>query len=649
MGTRPGLKSLRCRVKPILFIDSGAFTAWTKKTNVDIISYTDFCLQNIHIIDYIANLDVIPGEFGKKNLTASEIDYSAKQGWKNYEYMIKRGIPKEKLIHIFHQDEDFKWLERMVDTMPYIGLSPANDRTREEKIMWLDKCMDYVLDEKGFPIVKFHGFAVTSLAIILRYPWFCMTDKHTILTKRGWLGRSEIKKGDYVLTFNNGKSEWKPVQKVHVFDVDNCIIRKYSGRFASEITLNHKWMVKTTRGRENQNTAWEWRETQDFRFLDKIPRSANHNDFPKEKKYSDELIKLVAWVFTDGSVVLSERDKSKTPNVVIYQCQKKHPESVKQIRELLTITNAKWSESITKEESGGDIVSFWISGFVKEQIAQILGVGKNLTFDFILSLTESQCHLFVKEVLKGEGSYCERKKGKTVFDFTHKNKNSLEAFKLACILTGHPISSYEGIDNYEHVLSSNIEYYTPANCTYEDKIHSGKIWCIEVENHTFMTRCGGSYYWTGNSVDSTTWLMTSSQGAILVPVKKGYHWDFTVDPMKIYVTDRTRKEPMHYHNLPKKLRFKVNDWLNEKNYVFGKSEFRIQSLPYTPEENERWVCKKQELITHKKGLIEKRIEDGVSNNYKNRDEINVLYFMELQSRLPRWPWKFQRKDLGFKI
>src|SRR5690606_35907993 len=162
---------------------------------------------------------------------------------------------------------------------------------------------------------------------------------------------------------------------------------------------------------------------------------------------------------TDGSVVLSERDKSKTPNVVIYQCQKKHPESVKQIRELLTITNAKWSESITKEESGGDIVSFWISGFVKEQIAQILGVGKNLTFDFILSLTESQCHLFVKEVLKGEGSYCERKKGKTVFDFTHKNKNSLEAFKLACILTGHPISSYEGIDNYEHVLSSNIEYY----------------------------------------------------------------------------------------------------------------------------------------------------------------------------------------------
>ena len=93
----------------------------------------------------------------------------------------------------------------------------------------------------------------------------------------------------------------------------------------------------------------------------------------------------------------------------------------------------------------------------------------------------------------------------------------------------------------------------------------------------------------------------------------------------------------------------MNDWLNEKNYVFGKSEFRIQSLPYTPEENERWVCKKQELITHKKGLIEKRIEDGVSNNYKNRDEINVLYFMELQSRLPRWPWKFQRKDLGFKI
>ena len=31
--------------------------------------------------------------------------------------------------------------------------------------------MDYVTDKEGYPIIKFHGFAVTSLRLMLKYPW----------------------------------------------------------------------------------------------------------------------------------------------------------------------------------------------------------------------------------------------------------------------------------------------------------------------------------------------------------------------------------------------------------------------------------------------------------------------------------------------
>jgi len=180
-----------------LILDSGAFSAWTKKISINLNNYADFCLQHLPYIDYIVNLDVIPGEFGQKALPLKEIEKSASEGWANYEYMIKRGIPKEKLIHIFHQGEDFKWLEKIVKAMPYIGLSPANDRSTSEKIRWLDNCMKYVCDEKGYPKVKWHGFAVTSFRLMSRYPWFSVDSTSWVMTSR--MG------GVYVPRYRSGK------------------------------------------------------------------------------------------------------------------------------------------------------------------------------------------------------------------------------------------------------------------------------------------------------------------------------------------------------------------------------------------------------------------------------------------------------------
>ena len=171
-----------------LLIDSGAFSAWTqgqgKEINLD--DYIEFCLQYIDIADAVVNLDVIPGRPYKK-ITPDEYEKSAEQGWRNYEKMLAAGISKEKLIHVFHQGEAFKWLQRMVKEIPYIGLSPANDKTPEQKIAWLDQCMEYVTDENGIPLVKFHGFAVTSLEMMLRYPWYSVDS--TTWTVNARLGR----------------------------------------------------------------------------------------------------------------------------------------------------------------------------------------------------------------------------------------------------------------------------------------------------------------------------------------------------------------------------------------------------------------------------------------------------------------------------
>lgn len=187
-----------------LFIDSGAFSAWTQGADIDIDEYCDFVLQHIDIINAVASLDVIPGSWGKTP-TKKQAEESARQGWKNYRYMLKRGVPQDKLVHIFHQGEDFKWLRRMTK-LPYIGLSPANDKTTEQKSQWLDECMRYVVDENGMPVNKWHGFGLTSLKLMLRYPWYSVDSTSWVTTGRmGSIYVPRYRDGQWIYDENSWK------------------------------------------------------------------------------------------------------------------------------------------------------------------------------------------------------------------------------------------------------------------------------------------------------------------------------------------------------------------------------------------------------------------------------------------------------------
>lgn len=154
-----------------MLLDSGAFSAWNRKQVIDLDAYIEFIKEHESEFDYFVNLDCIPGEWGRRP-TREEIEISAAKGYENYHYMLSKGVDKNRLIHVFHQHEDWKWLKKMVEEIPYIGLSPANDSTPVSKRRWLDECMMYTTDSKGYPIVKTHGFAVTSLNLMYRYPWY---------------------------------------------------------------------------------------------------------------------------------------------------------------------------------------------------------------------------------------------------------------------------------------------------------------------------------------------------------------------------------------------------------------------------------------------------------------------------------------------
>jgi hypothetical protein len=157
-----------------LMMDSGAFSVWNRGRSINVEDYTQFCLEHLDVMDYVVSLDVIPGKPNdKRSLTSAAINRACEGGWDNYQYMLQAGIPKEILLPVYHQNDPIEWLEKfMEEGVPYFGISPANDRTSHQRQLWLDTCMEVVCERDGMPMAKFHGFAVTSLKLMFRYPWF---------------------------------------------------------------------------------------------------------------------------------------------------------------------------------------------------------------------------------------------------------------------------------------------------------------------------------------------------------------------------------------------------------------------------------------------------------------------------------------------
>jgi len=187
----------RGECKGHLFIDSGAFSAHTRGAEVDVDAYIEFINSIDEHVYLFAQVDKIPGVF-RQPKTPQQLAEAPELSWKNYLYMRERVKSPNKLLPIFHQGEDYKWLENMLEAtfdgehIPYIGISPANDQPVAEKEKFIDKCFK-IIKSSSNPDVKTHAFGMTSLHLLERYPftsadstsWIMNGANGSIMTKYG--------------------------------------------------------------------------------------------------------------------------------------------------------------------------------------------------------------------------------------------------------------------------------------------------------------------------------------------------------------------------------------------------------------------------------------------------------------------------------
>lgn len=171
-----------CRSK--LFIDSGAFTAHTKGKEVDVDAYINFMNEIDDQVYIFAQVDKIPGVWGQPK-TPEQLAEAPILSWENYLYMVTRVNSPKKLLPIFHQGEDFKYLAQMLEyrypenvkdpscvgqPIDYIGISCNKEVSSGEWIEWFSKAFKMIRDSSN-PNVKTHAFGMTSLRILEQFPF----------------------------------------------------------------------------------------------------------------------------------------------------------------------------------------------------------------------------------------------------------------------------------------------------------------------------------------------------------------------------------------------------------------------------------------------------------------------------------------------
>jgi len=143
-----------------LFLDSGAFSAYTQQTEIDLNNYISFCKENIDKIEVYASLDDIS---------------SYKKSIQNYLRMKKENLNP---IPAFHIGEPIWVLDKYLEYTNYIALGGIAKKAKNIRLRWLDNIFG------KYSNIRFHGFGIQDREILKRYEWHSVDSSSTHVMAR---------------------------------------------------------------------------------------------------------------------------------------------------------------------------------------------------------------------------------------------------------------------------------------------------------------------------------------------------------------------------------------------------------------------------------------------------------------------------------
>jgi UDP-2,3-diacylglucosamine pyrophosphatase LpxH len=325
----------------------------------------------------------------------------------------------------------------------------------------------------------------------------CFDEETEILTKRGWQNIWSICDEDEVGTMNltSDAFEWNPIEDVWRYKEHKTLIKiGMDDRLQIAVTPEHGMIWKTNNDCISNKP---WRLTQAHELLDRaqavIPTSAieiNNTDYP----ISDDLLKLVAWTISEGSICSRGYVRIAQSN--------DHNKYCDELDQLVNNLGIKHSRSLRYKANSTvhgmyrnyDAYRWNISAEGSRQITPYLTSDKILKSDVALGLSQRQRLLFLTELCKGDGSKC----GTDVFrHYYTKNINLKDQVQMLLTLSGFSSNSKMKKGGLWYISFSNTtEKYVSD---FREEEYDGHTWCLTVPNGSLVARRRGWVFITQNT------------------------------------------------------------------------------------------------------------------------------------------------------
>jgi len=206
-----------------IFLDSGAFTAYTKGIEISNKEYIEY-IRKYKLKNY-ASLDVIGDE---------------KKSKENLIEMTNAGL---KPIPAFHYGEKIDYLDWYLQNFNYVALGGVAQMGKDKKglIAWLDKCFSIISVYYRSKKIKIHGFAILSYDLLKRYPFYSVDGT-------SWL--SACKYGN-IVSYNKGiKKNLYSKMYADKYNYKENIIRNIKSYLKMEQDITALW--------ESRGISWKY-------------------------------------------------------------------------------------------------------------------------------------------------------------------------------------------------------------------------------------------------------------------------------------------------------------------------------------------------------------------------------------------------------
>jgi predicted phosphodiesterase len=391
------------------------------------------------------------------------------------------------------------------DLFDFAGISRHEKDWRQRSVFEEFEAVRMFLNElrKHFPRAK----------IVYKLGNHCFDSQTEILTKDGWKYNHQISEKDLFATYNDIRNqvEYHKAEKIHKLHYEGEMFKLTSQGIDMLVTPEHRLYFKY--GSPKGEGFYRIEKAKNInksskRVSFKVSASQNNKEY---SGITDDEIRICAWLHTDGSVKLKEKNK---PAYHFFQRKSK----VKLITDILDRLKYKYSTSERertieqicgkklKNKNENSFSLRILRGRLKGHRLDELIKNKYKLSEWVNKLSDRQFDVFLSSLIDGDGS--RHIKNPNTSWMLYGIKPFLDQVHSECVLHGYRSS----ITEYRPGTYRLNIFKTDAICIdgFKSKnsmeYYNGDVFCVTVPNGKVFVRRNGKVHVSGNCERWEKWL-----------------------------------------------------------------------------------------------------------------------------------------------